>query len=335
MQMRAIESFLALYEDRSFSKASRRLFITQQGLSRQIQALEKELGKLLFERSHFGAEPTETAHLLYPYYQQIFEIYRASETLLDPTQQHTMLRVGFAFGISSAGDPDFLIDFQKLHPDVLVEIQEWSKAECIRKLLHNQLDAAFLINPFPENLFRTCRITGDHMYAAMHKTHPLAADAAPLDFHALDRQMLITGSPENALRQFFDYCCALLLCPGADPSLHPPGFQPQSGCGQYHAGRYGNCHSQLFHGAARDEPRHSHTPAGTALPGISVRLCAAVLRRRVTAGAGNPLCTGPLCTASGAGVSRQNRIKNSPDAFASGLFLILDRKGTDTGVCRG
>ncbi len=209
MQMRAIESFLALYEDRSFSKASRRLFITQQGLSRQIQALEKELGKLLFERSHFGAEPTETAHLLYPYYQQIFEIYRASETLLDPTQQHTMLRVGFAFGISSAGDPDFLIDFQKLHPDVLVEIQEWSKAECIRKLLHNQLDAAFLINPFPENLFRTCRITGDHMYAAMHKTHPLAADAAPLDFHALDRQMLITGSPENALRQFFDYCCAL------------------------------------------------------------------------------------------------------------------------------
>ena len=39
MQMRAIESFLALYEDRSFSNASRRLFITQQGLSRQIQAL--------------------------------------------------------------------------------------------------------------------------------------------------------------------------------------------------------------------------------------------------------------------------------------------------------
>ncbi|WP_367925555.1 LysR family transcriptional regulator [uncultured Ruthenibacterium sp.] len=208
MQMRAIESFLALYEDRSFSKASRRLFITQQGLSRQIQALEKELGKLLFERSHLGAEPTETAHLLYPYYQQIFEIYRASEELLTPTEQRT-IRVGFAFGISSAGDPDFLIDFQRLHPEILVEIQEWSKAECIRKLLHNQLDVAFLINPFPETLFRTCRITSDHMYAAMHKTHPLAADVGPLDFHALDRQMLLTGSPENALRQFFDYCCVM------------------------------------------------------------------------------------------------------------------------------
>lgn len=68
---------------------------------------------------------------------------------------------------------------------------------------------AFLINPFPENLFRTCRVTGDYMYAAMHKTHPLAAEAGPLDFRALDRKILLTGSPENALRQFFDYCCAL------------------------------------------------------------------------------------------------------------------------------
>ena len=67
MQMRAIESFLALYEDRSFSKASRRLYITQQGLSRQIQALEKELGRQLFTRGRLGSEPTETAHLLYPY----------------------------------------------------------------------------------------------------------------------------------------------------------------------------------------------------------------------------------------------------------------------------
>ncbi|BFJ86395.1 nitrogen assimilation transcriptional regulator NAC [Ruthenibacterium sp. TH_2024_36131] len=209
MQMRAIESFLALYEDRSFSKASRRLFITQQGLSRQIQALEKELGNRLFERSHLGVEPTETAHLLYPYYQQIAEIYRASEALLVPAERRSLLRVGFAFGISSAGDPDFLMEFQRQHPGVLVEIQEWSKAECIRKLLHNQLDVAFLINPFPENLFRTCRVTGDYMYAAMHKTHPLAAEAGPLDFRALDRKILLTGSPENALRQFFDYCCAL------------------------------------------------------------------------------------------------------------------------------
>ena len=210
MQMRAIESFLALYEARSFSRASRELFITQQGLSRQIQSLEKELGQTLFTRSRSGAEPTEAAHLLFPYYRQIIDLYRTAGALLEPEgARQTTLRVAFAYGISSGGGSDFLLDFQRLYPEWQVEIQEWSKEQCIRKLLHNQLDAAFLINPFPENLFRTWRLTGDHMYAAMHKSHPLAAEDGPLDFRALDGARLMTGSPENAMRQFFDYCCVL------------------------------------------------------------------------------------------------------------------------------
>ena len=210
MQMRAIESFLALYEDRSFSKASRRLYITQQGLSCQIQALEKELGRQLFTRGRLGSEPTETAHLLYPYYRQIADIYRASAAVLGSAPgRGTPLRAGFATGLSSAADPDFLLEFQRLHPELEVEIQEWSKDQCIRKLLQGQLDVAFLINPFPENLFRTCRITGDRMYAAIHESNPLAREDGPLPFSVLDRLPLITGSPENALRQFFDYCCAL------------------------------------------------------------------------------------------------------------------------------
>lgn len=210
MQMRAIESFLVLYEECSFSKASQRLYITQQGLSRQIQALEKELGRRLFERGRLGSEPTETAHLLYPYYRQIAELYRASAAVLDNAPgRGTLLRVGFATGISSAADPDFVLEYQQLHPEVQIEIQEWNKDVCIRKLLQGQLDVAFLINPFPENLFRSCRIVGDQMYAAVHKTNPLARESGTLPFTALDRQPLITGSPENALRQFFDYCCAL------------------------------------------------------------------------------------------------------------------------------
>lgn len=210
MQMRAIEAFLILYEERSFTKASRRLFLTQQGLSRQIQSLEKELGRQLFERGRMGAEPTETAHMLYPYYHQINEIYQASAAVLESAPGRSLpLRVGFAIGISSAGDPDFLLEYQRLHPELVVEVQEWSKDRCIHKLLQGKLDVAFLVNPFPENLFYSVRIASDHMYAAMHKSHPLAAQRGVLDFRALDRQPLLTGSPENALRQFFDYCCVL------------------------------------------------------------------------------------------------------------------------------
>ena len=210
MQMKVIEAFLALYEAKSFSRASRVLFITQQGLSRQIRALEGEVGQVLFDRSRMGAQPTEAAHRLYPYYRQILELYRASQQALGTREgERRQLRIGFAYGISSGGGADYLMEYQRLHPEVQVEIQEWSKEQCIHKLLHNRLDVAFLINPFPENLFRASRITTDHMYAAMHSTHPLAAESGPLEFRSLAGEDLITGSPENAMRQFFDYCCVL------------------------------------------------------------------------------------------------------------------------------
>lgn len=210
MQIRAIESFLALYQTHSFSQASRRMYITQQGLSRQIQSLEREVGCQLFTRSHQGTLPTEAAHLLYPHYQAIVQAYQASLAVLDPdSAPRAPVRAGFAYGISSAAPPDFLLEFQRQEPSVQVEIQEWSKEQCIHKLLHRQLDVAFLINPFPEHLFTAVRLAGDRMYAAMHEDNPLAAQSGPLEFSALDQKALITGSPENAMRQFFDYCCAL------------------------------------------------------------------------------------------------------------------------------
>ena len=210
VQMKVIEAFLTLYEARSFSRASRTLFITQQGLSRQIRALETEVGQTLIDRSRMGAQPTEAAHRLYPYYRKIFDTYRESQLALSAGGGgRQQLRIGFAYGISSGGGADYLLEYQRRHPEVQVEIQEWSKEQCIQKLLHNRLDVAFLINPFPENLFRTSRITTDHMYAAMHKSHPLAAEDGPLEFRALAGEALITGSPENAMRQFFDYCCVL------------------------------------------------------------------------------------------------------------------------------
>ena len=47
------------------------------------------------------------------------------------------------------------------------------------------------MNPLPENLFQSVRITTDQMYAAMHKDNPLAAEQGLMDFRALDRKPLL------------------------------------------------------------------------------------------------------------------------------------------------
>ncbi|MGW6577726.1 LysR family transcriptional regulator, partial [Streptomyces sp. NPDC054945] len=50
MELRTLEYFVAVAEERSFTKAAVRCHVVQPAISQQIQALEKELGEPLFER---------------------------------------------------------------------------------------------------------------------------------------------------------------------------------------------------------------------------------------------------------------------------------------------
>ena len=209
MQVKYLASFLTLYEEKNISKASAKLYITQQGLSKQIQALENELDIVLFERSNQGVFPTAICNALYPVFQKMNEEYGKALFLIeeDKKRYRKCLTVAFAQGISNSGSAEFIFDYQKLHPEINIEILEYTQPVCIQKLLDKELDMAFLVNPLDTAMFNSVLLSEGYMYAAMHKTHPLAEGNAPIDFALLDGESIITGSPQNALRGMFDYFC--------------------------------------------------------------------------------------------------------------------------------
>lgn len=70
MQIQTIGAFVMLCEERSISKCAERLHISQQGLSRQIKAMENEAGVTLFLRTNKGVAPTREGMLLLPKFRK-------------------------------------------------------------------------------------------------------------------------------------------------------------------------------------------------------------------------------------------------------------------------
>ena len=211
MQLRYIESFLTLYEELNFTKASLRLFISQQGLSRQILSLENELGAPLFQRTKNGVVPTPLCQTLHPQFKEIHEHYSQIKVMVQANRadKDAPVTIAFANGISHGLNTDVILKFQQSNPHVRFEIKEWSQKVCIEKLLNGQAHIGLLVNPPEPERFESHFLTEGYMYAALHKDHPLANLGEVIDFRLLDGQTIITGSEDNVLRQLFDHYCKM------------------------------------------------------------------------------------------------------------------------------
>lgn len=209
MQIKVIESFIYLYQEQNISKASAKLYISQQGLSRQIQSLESELNVVLFNRSNSGVEPTDVCKLLYSHIKNMYDEYLSTLSALNDYKKKISktYSIAFAYGVTNSLSSDFMFDYQKQHPKVDLEIEEWSQTTCIQKLINKELDAAFLVTPLDNKLIKSTSLLEGEMIIAIHKSHPLALRNVPIEFKQLDGENLITGVPENAVRGIMDYFC--------------------------------------------------------------------------------------------------------------------------------
>jgi LysR family hydrogen peroxide-inducible transcriptional activator len=94
MEMQHIRYFLALCEERNFTRAAKRCGVAQPSLTRAIKRLEKELGGLLFERSRKTTEMTALGRAMRPHFA---EIARAAAAATREAARHLAARPAKGF----------------------------------------------------------------------------------------------------------------------------------------------------------------------------------------------------------------------------------------------
>src|SRR6188472_3142216 len=120
MELRHLRYFIAIAEERSFTRAAERLWVAQPGLSTQIRRLESELGVQLLERHTRGVDLTEAGELF-------LERARLALAAADVARStgHDIeaglvggIRLGVAMGVAWPGAPEFLYRFGRERPAV-------------------------------------------------------------------------------------------------------------------------------------------------------------------------------------------------------------------------
>lgn len=149
MTISQLQYVLALADQRNFSLAAEKCFVTQPTLSMQIQKLEDELGVLIFDRSKKTVRITEIGKQIVAQAQVIVEESKRIKDIVDFGKGYIggIFRLGIIPTVMPTLLPMFLKNFTKKHPNVQLIVEEFATDEIIQNIKNNRLDAAIAATP--------------------------------------------------------------------------------------------------------------------------------------------------------------------------------------------
>ncbi len=190
MDFRQLRYALSVAKERSFTKAARRLNISQSAVSEQVKLLEDEIGFQLFRRTSGGVETTDRGRTF------LYESERVMGDLLSLSDTARRLRgalqdsltIGMGSGMAQIFIPRLFSDLRADLPGVRLEIKTAPTRNIFSELHEERIDAGIAIESDPDRLPAGLvfdRLIDAEMVLITHPRHPLARAKQPVDIARL------------------------------------------------------------------------------------------------------------------------------------------------------
>jgi len=199
VELRQLEQFVAVAEERSFTRAAQRLHQVQSGLSVAVRTLERELGTTLLTRTTRRVELTDAGLALLP---RAREVLAAVESARDSVAEvlavvRGTLRVGLLQSMDPGGVPAVLAEFHRRHPLVRLSLRfaAGGATELAELVRQRTLDVAFLAVSESVSVGLTVTPLATVPMVLLAPPEHRLATARPVDLHELVDEAFVDFPP--------------------------------------------------------------------------------------------------------------------------------------------
>jgi DNA-binding transcriptional LysR family regulator len=175
MDIAALKTFLAVAEERSFSRAAAKVHRTQPAVSQAVRRLEVELGEQLFDRSSKSGTLTDAGRVLQNYGQRLVRL--AEETESAMRELRDLRRGRVLIGANEAAVHTLLPvigRFRARYPDIAIDVRRVPARQIAVEVQQGSLDFGALTFHPPEEGLVEIPVGSDELVLLVPPAHELA-----------------------------------------------------------------------------------------------------------------------------------------------------------------
>lgn len=207
VHVRDLRYFVTVAEELHFTRAAERLYVSQPALSKQVRALERQLGVELFRREPQGVTLTEAGTALLPHARRVLGDWAEGSAAMAAARaaRRGTLVVGMSTSPGRGGLlPAIRSRFTAAHPEAIVRLRQVTWEDPTAGLADNTADVAFVWLPLPDaGRYGWTVVAEEPRLVALPETHRLAA-RGELDLADLaDEPFLALPPAAGPLRDFW------------------------------------------------------------------------------------------------------------------------------------
>ena len=199
-----IFTLLTVYETKSYTKAAKKLCLTQPAVSQHIKQLETEFNIKIFNRTDHELKPTPEGEILIKYGERIQAMYQKISRAIEDERQH---RVSITIGLTPTAELNIITSvFFKLFKEqnsIKLTVITDTIYELTKKLQNYEIDLAIVDGRICDQSLNSILLDYDSLVLATSTSSELA-NKKLITLDDLTKEKLILRLPGSGTRNLFE-----------------------------------------------------------------------------------------------------------------------------------